>query len=141
MAASLWGHWLGGRKPQIDRHGPLSLPGPSEGPCRSWRGPGARRDDLAKRSINALVGLWGVEEAFSYKLFSSSYKEDAPRDTWATQTFSYPGGQVYDFILRSQARLLHQPQAAARPVPLHRGGARGADDLRRKASGGDGLRV
>ena len=60
------------------------------------------RDDLAKRSINALVGLWGIAECYSYKLFSSSYKEDAPRDTWAIQTFAYPGGMVHDFILRTR---------------------------------------
>ena len=42
----------------------------------AWRAIG--HGDLAKRSVNSLIGLWCIDESFTYKCLSSTRDDDCP---------------------------------------------------------------
>ena len=67
---------------------------------------------LAKLSVNALIGLWCLDEAYNYKVTSSTYEGDAPPNAHK-RTFHYEGGAVHDFVVKT--RLAN----AASHRPLH----------------------
>ena len=56
---------------------------------------------LAKLSVNALIGLWCLDDAFSYKVLSSTHDGDCPPGA-STRVFHYQGGEVKDFITKQR---------------------------------------
>jgi hypothetical protein len=55
---------------------------------------------LAKQSINSMIGLWCLDEAYSYKLMSSESAGDIPEGAFKLLT-QFPGGCVTDIILKT----------------------------------------
>jgi hypothetical protein len=56
---------------------------------------------LGKQSINSMIGLWCLDESFSYKLFSSDHPDDAPPNALKKITY-FPGGAITDYITKTQ---------------------------------------
>ncbi|MCP3955732.1 MAG: hypothetical protein GY697_26485, partial [Desulfobacterales bacterium] len=54
--------------------------------------------DRAKFSVNSLIGLWAIDDAFSYRHSSSSHESDAPQGLHHRDTFYFEGGSVCDFV-------------------------------------------
>ena len=65
----------------------------------AWRAVG--HGDLAKRSVNSLIGLWCLDQSFSYKCLSSTREDDAPPGALKS-TFHYGTGIIHDFVLKEQ---------------------------------------
>jgi len=63
---------------------------------------------LAKQAINSMIGLWCLDEQFSFRLISSNHPGDAPPNALKRITH-YPGGQTID----NMTRLAEKPSAAA----------------------------
>lgn len=75
---------------------------------------GASGPLLSKLSVNSLIGLWCLDDAFSYQVTSSSHEGDAPPGPHIMRTFHYEGGNVvHDFVVKT--RLAN----AASHRPLH----------------------
>ena len=72
------------------------LAGPLETMEKAWEDP-----VLAKLSVNALIGLWAIDEASVLKVRTSTREDDAPTGKCLTSTFHYQGGLVYDFMSRT----------------------------------------
>jgi hypothetical protein len=53
---------------------------------------------MDKQAVNSLIGLWFLDEAVSYRHFSSSDVRDAPAGDWRQSVFVHPGGQEYDWV-------------------------------------------
>ena len=67
---------------------------------------------LAKRSVNCLIGLWCLDDAYSYRVTSSTHDGDAPTGA-RKRVFHYEGGAINDYVVKS--RLAN----AASHRPLH----------------------
>ena len=75
---------------------------------KAWEG-----SDLAKLSVNSLIGLWAIDEATSLKTRTSTREDGRPKtDHCLTSIFEYEGGIVYDFTTRT--RLISN--ASCRPL-------------------------
>ena len=61
----------------------------------------ARHPELAKRSINSLIGLWAIDETFDFRCFSSAHEQDYPKDALKS-TFHYKNGLIHDFVSKER---------------------------------------
>ena len=66
---------------------------------QAWKDAG--HGDLAKRSVNSLIGLWCLDESFSYKCLSSTREDDCPPGALKS-TFHYGSSAIFDFIVKEQ---------------------------------------
>ena len=64
---------------------------------QAWKDAG--HGDLAKRSVNSLIGLRCIDEAFSYKVLSSRREDDCPPGALKT-VFHFEGGGINDFVIK-----------------------------------------
>ena len=64
---------------------------------RAWEG-----SELAKLSINSLIGLWAIDDATTLKVRTSTREDDKPKHGCLTSLVHYEGGLVYDFITRTK---------------------------------------
>jgi hypothetical protein len=55
----------------------------------------------AKQAINSMIGLWCLDEQFSYRLISSNHPGDAPQNAMKRITH-YTGGQTVDYITKTR---------------------------------------
>ena len=65
----------------------------------AWKAVG--HGDLAKRSVNSLIGPWCLDENFSYRCFSSTREDDCPPGA-LKNAFHYGSGTIYDFVIKEQ---------------------------------------
>ena len=65
----------------------------------AWKAVG--HGDLAKRSVNSLIGLWCLDENYSYKCHSSTREDDCSPGA-LKNTFHFGSATIYDFIIKEQ---------------------------------------
>ena len=63
---------------------------------KAWKAVG--HTDLAKRAVNSLIGLWAIDDIFSYRCLSSEREDDCPSGALKS-TFHYEGGSILDFVI------------------------------------------
>ena len=88
---------------------PDTLARPLQTMEQAWQAVG--HADLAKRSVNSLIGLWCLDETFSYRCLSSRREDDCPAGAMKS-VFHYEGGSIYDFVQKEplvSGGLSHRP--------------------------------
>ena len=63
----------------------------------AWRAIG--HGDLAKKSVNSLIGLWCIDQCYVYKCLSSLLDDDCPPGALKS-VFLYEGGVINDFVTK-----------------------------------------
>jgi hypothetical protein len=58
---------------------------------------------LAKQSINSMVGLWCIDEAFNYRLLTSDHPGDIPPNSLKRLT-QFPGGVCTDLVVKTKLK-------------------------------------
>ena len=56
----------------------------------------------SKLAINSMIGLWCIDQSYSYKVVSSTFQDDCPANCSFKRIFCYGDGQITDYVIKTE---------------------------------------